>query len=955
VNKLFLLDGMALVYRAHFALIQRPIFTSKGVNTSALHGFTQTVLELLNNQKPTHIAVAFDTDADTPRHQMFKEYKSQRQAMPEDLKAALPHVRRMLQAFNIPILECDGCEADDIIATLVKEAEKQDFVSYMVTPDKDFGQLVSDKVFLYKPSRMGDGVEVMGVPEILSRWGIQKPEQVIDLLGLMGDVSDNIPGVPGIGEKTASKLISQFGTIENILAHRSELTPKLQQTLEQNQEIALLSKQLATLNCDAPIDRDLASLARKEWNAAEVKGICFEFEFNTLGRRLFGEEFRAGRGFASEPSAAPAGESSVDNTHEAKPPAELKTIHDIAHRYETVSGDAAIAAVTETIARAGKCAMSIACSVPDPKQACITGFAFSLEPHSGWHIAAPEDEAGRHQVLAAVRGIFENPAIEKTGHDLKQMASTLRWHGVGLAGKLFDTMLAHSLIEPDLRHTLDYVSEAFLGYTPGGKRTTPAQAKPQNFDSEEDSSAPVEAPAVAPAASQGELDFSRPSMKVGAEISPADAAVERADIALQLRQKLEPALQEKCQERVFYQIEAELIPALVEMEYQGIKVDSNALSTFSAELSRQMADCEQQIFQIAGRQFNLNSPKQLGEILFDVLKLAEKPKKTKTGQYATNEQTLLDLATEHEIVQQILDYRGVSKLKSTYADSLPTAVWPRSGRIHTTFNQAITATGRLQSQDPNLQNIPIRSEKGKEIRKAFVPRDKDHLLLAADYSQIELRIIASLSKEKAMIEAFEKDLDIHTATAARVYGVDLSLVSSEMRRRAKMVNYGIAYGISAFGLAQRLRIPRKEAAEIIDQYFAQYPGIRQYMQNTIEFARQHGYVETITGRRRYIRDINSRNATVRAGAERNAINAPIQGSAADMIKMAMSAIHQEFSKRNLKTKLLLQVHDELVCDLYSPEKEEVIAIVRDKMQNAMKLDVPIVVDIGVGENWLEAH
>ncbi|MGV3772521.1 MAG: DNA polymerase I [Verrucomicrobiales bacterium] len=965
MKKLFLLDGMALVYRAHFALIQRPIFTSKGVNTSALYGFTQTLLELLNNQKPTHIAVAFDTDAATPRHEMYKEYKSQRQAMPEDLKAALPHVRRMLEAFNIPILECDGCEADDIIATLVKEAEKADFVSYMVTPDKDFGQLVSDKVFLYKPSRMGDGVEVMGVPEILNRWGIQKSEQVIDLLGLMGDVSDNIPGVPGIGEKTASKLITQYGSVEKILAHLSELTPKLRTTLEQNREQALLSKHLATLNCDAPINRDLARLERREWNAPEIQKICVEFEFNNLGKRLFGNEFRAGRGFGTE-EAGGKKESAQEMLFETTPSEEknndavdLKTIHEIPHQYRILTEATQIAELAAEIENAAHFAFAIGCSHGDPKQGCITGFAVALEPHSGVFAPVGTEETTSAETMALFKKLFENPEISKTGHDIKQMASTLRWHGISVRGKLFDTMLAHSLIEPDLRHTLNYVAEAFLGYTPGGKKTAGKEMPNLNTENTEDEAEP------APDVTQGELvleskKHAAPTPKLGgndpaAELPISDATIERADLALQLRKKLEPMLQEKCQERVFYQIEAELIPALVEMEFQGINVDAEALSLFSADLARQMTDCEQNIFKAAGRQFNLNSPKQLGEILFDVMKIAEKPKKTKTGQYATNEQTLLDLATEHEIVQRILDYRGVSKLKSTYADALPVAIWPKSGRIHTTFNQAITSTGRLQSQDPNLQNIPIRSEQGREIRKAFVPRDKDHLLLAADYSQIELRIIASLSKEKAMIEAFAKDLDIHTATAARVYGVDLELVSSEMRRRAKMVNYGIAYGISAFGLAQRLRIPRKEAADIIDQYFAQYPGIRQYMQDTVEFARQHGYVETITGRRRYIRDIHSRNGTVRAGAERNAINAPIQGTAADMIKIAMAGIHNEFAKRNLRTRLLLQVHDELICDLYRPEKEEVVAIVEDKMRNAIKLDVPIVVDVGIGENWLKAH
>ena len=925
MKKLFLLDAMALVYRAHFALIARPIFTSKGVNTSALYGFTQTLLELLNNQKPTHVAIAFDTDAPTHRHTEYAEYKSQRQAMPEDLRAALPEVRRLIEAFRIPILECDGCEADDIIGTLVREAEKQGFDSYMVTPDKDFGQLVTGHTFIYKPSRMGDGVEVMGVKEVLAKWGIQRPEQVIDLLGLMGDASDNIPGVPGIGEKTASKLIGQYGTVENLLDHLGELKGKLKETLETHRETALLSKRLATIHCEAPVSLDIEGLKLGERDDEALKAIFVEFEFNTIGKRLYGDEFKAGRGFeggggsSRQPKQAELLEGFPD---EAPKPAfaELKTAKDVPHNYRVVRNASERAELVEKLSREPAFALAIECSHPDPKQACVTGLAFSIAPQAGWFVEVPSEEGARKAILEEFRSVLEHDGIEKIGHDLKRVLGVFRWAGISVRGKLFDTMLAHCLLEPDIRHNLGYITEALMGYTP----MAPGQEN------------------------SGELNLQSVEDR-------AEKAVEEADLALQLKSILEPQLTEKRQEKVFYEIEAELVPVLAEMEYEGIRVDAKALAEFGEQLAREMAECEKGIYGLAGCEFNLNSPRQLGEILFEKLKLIEKPKKTKTGQYATGEQILQELAPRHEIVQRILDFRGASKLKSTYVDALPTAIWHRSGRIHTTFHQASTATGRLASDSPNLQNIPIRTEQGREIRKAFIPRDANYLLLSADYSQIELRIIAALSRETAMIEAFAKKLDIHTATAARVFGVMLELVTSEMRRKAKMVNYGIAYGISAFGLAQRLAIPRKEAAEIIDHYFAQFPGISRYMSETVEFARERGYVETVTGRRRYIRDIRSSNATVRGAAERNAINAPIQGTAADMIKIAMAKIHREVEKRKLRTRMLLQVHDELVFDLYRPEEAEVRQIVEEQMRTAIPLEVPIEVEMGVGENWLAAH
>jgi len=942
VKKLFLLDGMALVYRAHFALISRPIMTSKGVNTSALYGFTQTLLEIIRNQQPTHIAVAFDTDAPTQRHAEFAEYKATRQVMPEDLSLALPHVRRMIEAFRIPMLTCDGYEADDIIGTVVRRAEKAGFKSYMVTPDKDFGQLIDENTFLYKPSRMGDAVEVMGLPEIRTRWGVKHPEQVVDVLALMGDSTDNIPGVPGIGEKTASKLIGQFGSVENLLARTQELTGRVKESLEKNREQALLSKRLATIICDAPCPVDLDALKLQSPDEEKLKELLIEFEFNSIGRRLFGEDFKAGRGFRPQSpeldlqgkasSAVPnkpaedlvlTGEAGLAPT---SPTAKLKTFSDVPHTYSVVTGVAERSHLVQELSRLASFCFATETTHSDPKQARLLGLAFSFNPQSGFYVPLPQETGEAQGILEEFRTLFESDRIQKVGHNLKFDISVLKWQGVCVRGKLFDTMVAHSLLEPEMRHSLGFLSETFLGYTPIQLACLIGDDK-------------------GPQLSLAEVPLEKIS----------EYAVEHVDVALQLRALLEPMLKEKGQERVFYHVESPLIPVLVDMEYEGIKVDAPTLADFAVQLAKEIDDLEKTICRLAGINFNLNSPRQLGQILFDVLKICEAPKKTKTGQYATDEQTLTALAPDHEIVQRLLEHRVASKLKSTYADTLPTAIWPKTRRIHTTFNQVATATGRLNSQDPNLQNIPIRTERGQEIRKAFVPRNDDYRLLSADYSQIELRIIAALSHEAGLLEAFKTGADVHTATAARVYGVFPDLVTAEMRRKAKMVNYGIAYGISAFGLAQRLGIPRKEAGEIIEQYFKQFAGIRKYMNDTIAFARQEGYVQTVTGRRRYIRDIRSSNNTVRSAAERNAINAPIQGTAADMIKVAMVRIHEELTRRQLKSRLLLQVHDELVFDLYDPEEKELRALVEDKMKTALPLEVPIVVEIGVGENWLEAH
>jgi DNA polymerase-1 len=960
VKKLFLLDGMALVYRAHFAFISRPILTSKGVNTSALYGFTQTLLDIQKNQQPTHLAVAFDTEAPTQRHAEFADYKAHREAMPEELSAALPHVRRMVEALRVPVLICEGYEADDIIGTLVRQAGKEGFTSYMVTSDKDFGQLITANTFIYKPSRSGEGVEIIGPPEIQSRWGVQRPEQVVEVLALMGDASDNIPGVPGIGEKTAMKLIAQYGTVENLLAHTSELTGRLKQTLETNRESALLSKRLATINCDTPCALDLDALKVQPPDEDKLRGLLVEFEFNSLGRRLFGEEFKAGRGGGSPESKvqSPKSTSGVSGDKlseefklereteggavETKPApaaaaANLKTIADVPLEYHLVASPEERAKLVQTLQKLKCFCFDTETTSLDPKEARLVGLAFSFAPHTGYYVPLPPEDASAElrtphsalrisSILAEFRPVLESDRIEKVGHNLKFDLSVLKWQGVSVGGKLFDTMVAHSLIEPEMRHGMDYLSEVYLGYTPVPISKLIGDAK------------------------AGQLNMADVPVAKVAEYSAEDA-----DVTWQLRTALEPLLKEKGQERVFYEVESPLIPVLVDMEFEGIKVDAAALADFAAQLSKEMDESEKAVYRLAGTTFNVNSPRQLGQILFDILKIGDAPKKTKTGQYATDEQTLAALAADHEIVQRLLEYRTASKLKSTYADALPQAIWPKTGRVHTTYNQVMTTTGRLNSQNPNLQNIPIRTERGQEIRKAFVARGGEYRLLSADYSQIELRIIAALSREQAMLEAFKAGVDVHTATAARVFGVFPDLVTPEMRRKAKMVNFGIAYGISAFGLSQRLGIPRKEAAGIIDQYFNQFPGIRRYMDQTMEFARTHGFVETVTGRRRYIRDIRSANNTIRGAAERNAINAPIQGTAADMIKLAMINIHSELTRRRLKTRMLLQVHDELVFDLYQPEQQEVLPIVEEKMKTAIPLDVPLAVEMGVGENWLEAH
>ncbi len=929
-HRLFLLDGMALIYRAHFALIRGPIFTSKGVNTSAIFGFTNTLLELLEKRKPSHIAVAFDTAEPTPRHEIFPEYKAQREAMPEDIARAIPAVKRLIRALDIPVLECPGYEADDIIGTLAKRAEAEgDYLTYMVTPDKDFAQLVSERTVIYKPGRQGSEVEILDLARIREQWEVESPEQVIDILGLWGDASDNIPGVPGIGEKTAKKLIAQFGSVDNLIARADELKGKLKENVMAHAEQARLSRRLAEIILDAPVEVDFHELAIGEKRDVEaLRSLCVEFEFNAIGKRLLGEDFAAGRGH------------DTTQTADGELVARLKTIADVDKRYRRVAPGDAVgrAALVADLGRRESFCFDVETDGLDEKRARLLGIAFSWERDTGHYVEMPADAESAAKILEEFRAVLEDAAIEKIGHNLKFDVSVLHWHGVPVVGVLFDTMLAHTLIEPDQRHRMDFLSETYLGYTP--------IAYDEVFGKPMEKSGQLtmfdEIDAEAPAGPDPELI--------------ARYAAEDADVTWQLAEILRAKLREAGQERVFFEIESPLLPVLVRMEGEGVRIDTGALAEIGDSLAANMDTLQSRVYAAAGTEFNLNSPKQVGEILFDRLHLVEKPKKTKTGQYKTDEQTLASLAASHEIVADLLAYREAAKLKGTYVDTLPGAIFEKTGRVHTTFHQLMTATGRLASNNPNLQNIPIRTEQGREIRKAFVPRDAGHVLLSADYSQIELRVMASLSGDAGMMEAFEAGHDIHSITAARVFGVDLEGVTGDMRRTAKMVNFGIIYGISAFGLSQRLgTLSRGEAGEIIEQYWRQYPGVKAYMESTVAFAQEHGYVETVTGRRRYLRDINSRNATVRSAAERTAINTPIQGSAADMIKIAMVTIDRELRSGGYRSRMILQVHDELVFDLHRDERDAVVPLVEKGMREALPLKVPIVVETGVGENWLAAH
>jgi DNA polymerase-1 len=923
-RRLFLLDGMALVYRAHFALIRSPIYTSKGINSSAIYGFTNTLVDLLGKQEPTHIAVVFDTPAPTERHEIFPEYKAQRDAMPEDLSIAIPEVKKLIKAFNIPVIEMDGYEADDIIGTLAKRAVKDDSECevFMVTPDKDFAQLVEDRIKIFKPGKAGNESEIIGIDAIKEHWNVQRSEQVIDILGLWGDASDNIPGVPGIGEKTAKKLVAQYGGVEQLIENIDELKGKQRENVENNKDQALLSKKLATIIIDVPVDLDWDDLRLEDKNNEAVSGIFIEFEFNSLGKRILGKEFVAGRGYDSNENDDDSGEVS------------LKNIESVDHDYSHIVYDdeAQRRSEIDKLIEVDSFCFDTETTGTDPIHDELLGMAISCAEGKALYFECPRDEVQRKNFIKDFTKLFSNPKTEKIGHNLKFDLAVLGWSGLNVRGPFFDTMLAHTLIFPDQKHSMDYASESMLGYTPISMKS---------LIDEEDSS--------------GQLSLIDSSVADIEASKLAEYAAEDADVTYQLAQKLRPLLKEKEQEKVFYEIECPLIPVLVTMESEGISLDQSVLDEIRGSLTSSINGLGAEITSLAGREFNLNSPKQLGEVLFDDLKLVDKPKKTKTGQYKTDEAVLTSLAPKHRIVEAILEYRESAKLKSTYVDALPNSIAKRTGRVHSNFGQLVTATGRLVSNSPNLQNIPVRTAQGREIRKAFVARGSDYKILAVDYSQIELRVMASISGDDALQSAFSEGLDIHSATASKVYSVDLDSVTSDMRRGAKTVNFGIIYGISAFGLSQRLNVSRSEASELIDSYFEQYPKVKEFMSKTIEFAKENGYVETITGRRRYLRDINSSNAMIRSAAERTAINTPIQGTAADMIKLAMTRVQAALDEGEFDTKMILQVHDELLFDMVIDEETEIKEMVVEEMKSALPLKVPITVDVGTGDNWLEAH
>ncbi|QDH78398.1 DNA polymerase I [Echinicola soli] len=932
-KKLFLLDAMALIYRAHFAFSKNPRINSKGLNTGIMLGFTNTLLEVIEKQAPSHVAVAFDTAAPTFRHEQFEAYKANRQEQPEDITVGIPWVKQIVDGFNIPILELDGYEADDIIGTIAKKAEYKDFEVYMMTPDKDYGQLVEEHIFLYKPAFMGNAVDVMGPKEVCAKWEIEDPDQVRDILGLMGDAVDNIPGIPGIGEKTAKKLLKAYGTIEGLLEHVDDLKGKQKENVENFGQQGLLSKELATIKQDVPIEFNPKDLEYDGPDEEKLKALFAEMEFRTLTQRVFGEKMKKPAvkvneqlGLFTGPEDQAEEEEEIEEINPMPTPEQTNSVASMVHSYHKVEGLEAIKELVDYLEIQDELCFDTETTDLDPNKAELVGLSFAYLAGEAFYIPVPADQEETKKLLEPLRGVFENEAITKIGQNLKYDALVLKNYGIGLKGKLYDTMLAHYLIEPEGKHNMDWLAEHYLNYRPVSIETL-----------------------------IGKKGKSQGNMRDADVDKVVEYASEDADITLQLAQKLNPDLKERGLEKLFYEVETPLIPVLTAMEYEGVKIDKDSLAELSTALEKDIIQIEARVYELAGVKFNLASPKQLGEVLFVKMELDPKAKKTKTGQFATGEEVLSKLAPKHEIAQAILDYRELVKLKNTYVDTLPTLINPKTNRIHTTYNQVVAATGRLSSINPNLQNIPIRTERGREIRKAFVPRDEDHVILAADYSQIELRIMAAFSQDESMIEAFKEGRDIHSTTAAKIFQVPLDEVTSDMRRKAKTANFGIIYGISAFGLSQRLNIPRGEAKEIIDAYFKEFPAVSQYMNDCIEKARKNEYVETILGRRRYLRDINSRNATMRGYSERNAINAPIQGSAADMIKVAMIHVHKWMQEKQLKSKMILQVHDELVFDAHKDEVDLLKKEIPKLMTKALEIEVPMQVEVGVGKDWLEAH
>jgi DNA polymerase-1 len=939
-KRLFLLDAYALIFRGYYAFIKNPRINSKGMDTSAIFGFTNSLLDVIKRERPDHLAVAFDKDGSVVRTEMYGDYKANRDATPEAIKIAIPYIQDILKAMHIPVIEEAGCEADDLIGTVAKQAEKEGYKVYMVTPDKDFAQLVSENIFMYRPARLGNGIEIWGVPEVLERFEIERPEQVIDYLGMMGDAVDNIPGLPGVGEKTAKKLLKDFGSMENLLENTHQLKGKLRENIEANKEKGIMSKKLATIITDCNVSFNETDYELTKPDSDKVEALFNELEFRRMAeqfQKLFGDgqEFDnvQSQGYSptktitsGEQQFSLFDEGAADENALAAP-GFYNTLDNTDHHYQLVQGNMAISLLLRDMIKQPVVSFDTETTGICALTAELVGMSFSWEKGKGFYVPIPADRAEAQDIVDKFIPFYEDENIEKVGQNLKYDLEVLANYGVTVKGKFFDTMLAHYLINPDMRHGMDILAETYLKYSP----------------------MPIEALI-------GKKGKSQKSMRdVDLELAK-EYAVEDADITLQLKEIFAPKLEQTGTRKLFDEIEVPLMPVLASMETEGINLDVPYLKELSAELSADAKMLEQKIYEAAGQSFNLGSPKQLGEILFDKLKIGgARQKKTKTGQYATGEEVLSYLALENPIVQDILEWRQVVKLQNTYVDALPLQVEPKTGRVHTDYMQAVAATGRLSSNNPNLQNIPIRTERGRQIRKAFVARDEEHTLLSADYSQIELRIIAALSGDPEMVKAFRNKEDIHASTAAKVFNVALAEVTREQRSHAKTVNFGIVYGVSAFGLSNQTSLSRSESKDLIDAYYQTYPTLKQYINDQVESAREQGFVQTISGRRRYLKDIMSQNQVVRGAAERNAVNAPIQGSAADIIKIAMINIQKRLMNENFKSKMLLQVHDELVFDVHNSELDRIKPLIKEEMENAFKLDVPLEVDMGTGRNWLEAH
>ncbi|MEM0517766.1 DNA polymerase I [Aequorivita flava] len=940
-KRLFLLDAYALIFRGYYALIKNPTINSKGQDTSAILGFLNSLFDVIRRERPDHLAVCFDKDGSAERTELFAEYKANRDATPDVIKQSIPIIQEIIKAMHIPCVELSGLEADDIIGTLAQQAEKQGYQVFMVTPDKDFAQLVTENIFMYRPARMGNAIEIWGIPEVQKRFSVERPEQVIDYLGMMGDASDNIPGLPGVGDKTAKKFIVEFGSMENLLANTDQLKGKMKEKVEANAELGMLSKKLATINTQCDVTFNEANYELSMPDGEKVQQIFEELEFRRLKDqflKLFSEEGATEKvtqisnsETAKSASSAGSGQFSLfggggEATQEIKDYNSRATITNTEHFYQTVNPGMGTKLFLQNLMAQQSVCFDTETTGLNPLEAELVGIAFSWEKGKGFYMPFPESKEEAQQLIEALRPFFENESIQKIGQNLKYDIKVLAKYSISVRGKLFDTMLAHYLINPDMRHNMDVLSETYLNYTP-----------------------------VAITELIGKKGKNQLSMRDVEIEKQTEYAVEDADVTFQLKEHFEKELGEANTQKLFDEIEVPLLRVLAAMELEGINLDKDFLKNLSEQLDKDILQLEKNIYEEAGEEFNIASPKQLGEILFGKMKLIDKPKKTKTGQYSTAEDVLSFLAKDHKIIRDVLEYRGLAKLKSTYVDALPEQVEKATGRVHTDYMQTVAATGRLSSNNPNLQNIPIRTERGREVRKAFIPRNEDYVLMAADYSQIELRIIAALSEEDNMIEAFKNGEDIHASTAAKVFNVPLTEVTREQRSNAKTVNFGIIYGVSAFGLSNQTDLSRTEAKELIETYYKTYPKLRNYISEQIQFARENGYVQTVLGRRRYLKDINGSNQVVRGAAERNAVNAPIQGSAADIIKIAMINIFKKLEEENYQSKMLLQVHDELVFDAYKPELEKLQAMVKHEMENAYKLTVPLDVDLGVGENWLEAH